>query len=535
MKKLFICKNIITMQGGEKENHTGKANAVLVENGIVLKVGLEDEIRANFSFDEEINLGDYTLMPAFIDPHSHFTQTAFAFTQVSLNGCKSFEEIKSRITEFVENERIERGAWITARDYDNNLMPEKKNPPLCELDEIAPQNPLVIQHKSGHLGLFNSLALKELGVTENTPVPDGGKIGRDDDKLNGYMEENAFFEYLKKVPMPSLEDIINAFEKAQEKYASYGITTIQDGMFVEDMIPIYSELLKRNLLKCDVVAYSSVPALEKVKTQFRENIGCYNERFKIGGIKIFLDGSPQGKTAWMRTAYKGMKDYCGYPTMKDSDVINAFETAARENMQLIAHCNGDAAAEQFLRCLEIAEKKYENLKNLRPVMIHAQFIGRDQLEKALELGVILSFFVAHVYHWGDVHIENFGRKRANVISPAASAKSKGIVFTLHQDSPVIEPDMLETIWCAANRITKNGTLLGEDERISVFDAIKAVTVNSAYQYAEENEKGSIAEGKKADFVLLSQNPLDLDKSEIRKIKVLKTFKEGNLIYNSDKE
>ncbi len=328
MKKLFLCKNIITMENAQPDGKSSP-NAVLVENGVVLKVGQAEEIKSEFPDCEVINLGENTLMPSFIDPHSHFTQTAFALLQV------------------------------------------------------------------------------------------------------------------------------------------------------------------------------------------------------------FLDGSPQGKTAWMRTPYKGTEDYFGYPTMDDEDVIFAFETAARENLQIIAHCNGDAAAGQFLRCLEIAEKKHSNLKDLRPVMIHAQLIGIDQLQKAFELGVILSFFVAHVYHWGDVHIENFGKKRAEVISPAASAQNKGIVYTFHQDSPVIEPDMLETIWCAVNRITKNGVALGKEECVSIYDALKAVTLNAAYQYGEENDKGSISEGKKADFVVLSENPLETDKTKIREIKVLKTFKEGNLIFHID--
>lgn len=532
MKKLFLCKNIITMENAEPDSKSAP-NAVLVENGVVLKIGQAEKIKSETPDCEVINLGENTLMPSFIDPHSHFTQTAFAILQVSLNGCKSAEEIKERVNNYIKENNIPKSVWINARDYDNNLMPEKKNPPLSDLDEIAPENPLVIQHKSGHMGLINSLGLKALGVTEDTPSPKGGKIGKDGGKLNGYMEENAFFEYLKKIPMPNIEEIMCAFSQAQRKYASYGITTIQDGMFVEDMFPIFSELLKRDILNCDIVAYSSVPDIQKTKNVFSESMGKYDKRFKIGGLKMFLDGSPQGKTAWMRTPYKGTEDYFGYPTMDDEDVIFAFETAAREHLQIIAHCNGDAAAGQFLRCLEIAEKKHSNLKDLRPVMIHAQLIGIDQLQKAFELGVILSFFVAHVYHWGDVHIENFGKKRAEVISPAASAQNKGIIYTFHQDSPVIEPDMLETIWCAANRVTKNGVELGKEECVSVYDALKAVTVNAAYQYGEENDKGSISVGKKADFVVLSDNPLETDKAKIREIKVLKTFKEGNLIFDID--
>ena len=165
-------------------------------------------------------------------------------------------------------------------------------------------------------------------------------------------------------------------------------------------------------------------------------------------------------------------------------------------------------------------------------MIHAQLLGKDQIPEAVSLGIIASFFAAHVYHWGDIHIKNFGMKRAAQISPAATAMKTGLPFTFHQDSPVIQPDMLETIWCAVNRKTKKGILLGEDERIPAYDALKAVTVNAAYQYSEEKVKGSLAAGKKADLVILDHDPLTAEPDDIRSIKVLETIKNGSTIYRS---
>ena len=144
--------------------------------------------------------------------------------------------------------------------------------------------------------------------------------------------------------------------------------------------------------------------------------------------------------------------------------------------------------------------------------------------------MIPSFFVAHVYHWGDIHIKNYGMERASRISLAKSAQDKGIIYTFHQDSPVIEPNMLETIWCAVNRITKNGVLLGNDERISPLDALKAVTKNAAYQYFEEDIKGTLKEGKLADLVILDKNILKVDPMKIKDIQVVETIKEGETIF-----
>ena len=195
-------------------------------------------------------------------------------------------------------------------------------------------------------------------------------------------------------------------------------------------------------------------------------------------------------------------------------------------MQILAHCNGDKAAEQYINAI-----KNIDLKNERPVMIHAQLLDTDQLEDVKKCHIIPSFFVAHTYYWGDTHIKNFGIKRASKISPLKSAINKNIIFTLHQDSPVIEPNMFETIWCAVNRKTKSNVILGKKEQISVLDAVKAVTINAAYQYFEEDKKGSIKEGKIANLIIVDKNPLKIEKDKIREIKILETIKEGQTLYN----
>ena len=397
-----------------------------------------------------------------------------------------------------------------------------------QLNSFAPENPLVIHHKSGHMGLINEKGMAYIGITADTPDPDGGMIQKENGKLTGYLEENAFFGAIQKIPMAGRELLLDAFRDTEEKYASYGITTLQDGMVAKPMLPVYRELLKKNQLSLDVKLYAGLDTFEDTKQLLSEFPD--NKHLQLGGMKIFLDGSPQGRTAWMRTPYQGTPDYSGYGTMTDEAVTAAFEKAAQYHVQIIAHCNGDAASEQFLRCMETAQKKYPELRELRPVIIHGQLMGVDQLPRARELGVMVSFFVAHTYHWGDVHIRNFGMERASRISPAASALKEKVPFTFHQDAPVIEPDMLETIWCAANRQTRSGVTLGEEEKISVLDAIRAVTVNAAYQYSEEKRRGSIAAGKAADFVVLSENPLAVAPEEIRKIQVLQTYKAGTCVF-----
>ena len=247
---------------------------------------------------------------------------------------------------------------------------------------------------------------------------------------------------------------------------------------------------------------------------------------------MLLDGSPQGRTAWMRQPYEGSDDYCAYGTMTDEALTDAFVFAGKHHTQLLGHCNGDGAAEQYLRCLAKAEETVPQLKELRPVIIHGQLMGRDQIPRAKTLGAMISFFVAHVYHWGDVHLKNFGVERASHISAAKTALDNGVPFTFHQDAPVIEPDMLETIWCAVNRQTRAGADLGRaDEAVPTLEALKAVTSTAAWQYFAEDTLGTLEAGKKADLVVLSRDPLATPAAQLRDIQVLATFKNGSCIYH----
>ena len=223
--------------------------------------------------------------------------------------------------------------------------------------------------------------------------------------------------------------------------------------------------------------------------------------------------------------------------MSNEELAGYVDRALDENMQLLVHCNGDAACEQYLRVygerLRARAASGKPCRAIRPVIIHAQMLAPDQLSRAAQNGMIPSFFVAHVYHWGDVHLENLGPERAARISPAASAGAQGLRYTFHQDAPVIQPDMLETVWCAVNRVTKQGTVLGPQERVPVLDALRAVTINAAYQYFEEGSKGSLRPGKRADLVILEEDPLKALPMHLRDIRCLETVKDGKTIYLTD--
>lgn len=527
MSEVYYNGNIITM---EEED----AEAIIVENGIIKEVGSYKKIISQEPNAIKVDLKGHTLMPAFIDSHSHFSGLATSMLQIHLDEEISIEKIQEKIRMYIDTNKLQKDKWVLATGYDDNNFEIKKHPTREDLDKISMTHPIMIQHKSGHVGVFNTRALEILGVTNDTKEIEGGLIEKKYGNITGYMEESAFTYYIKKIPIPEKEELLKSYLKAQEKYLSYGITTIQEGMLVKQMIPLYDFLISSNLLNLDLVAYMEVKSADELEKYFKNSIMKYEKHFKIGGYKIFLDGSPQARTAWMKTPYIGDKNYKGYGTMNYKDVYSSIKKATENNMQILAHCNGDAAAQQYIDTIKKLESEGIAVNNLRPVMIHAQFLELNQLKDVKKEGILPSFFVSHVYHWGDVHIKNFGLERASKISPVLSTLKNNISFTFHQDSPVLEPNMIEAISCAVNRITKSGITLGDDEKISVKEALKAVTINAAYQYFEEDKKGSIKKGKNADLVILDKNPLEVAAKELKNIKVLETIKDGKSLYRMEK-
>lgn len=528
--KLFFGGPIITME------EPLYAEAILISRGKIAAVGKLAEVEAQAPEDtRRIDLKGKTLMPAFLDAHSHISQFAATLGLAPLEGLRSFEEIGAALQRYREENKLPPDQWLIGFGYDHNYLREQRHPDAAFLDSVCSENPVIVVHASGHMGAVNSAGLRRLGITAETVAPEGGKIGhKPDGQPDGYLEENAFIRMAGGVMSFSGTQIMKYLEKAQQIYLSFGITTAQDGKVARKDFDLLAEAAKEGRLSIDVVAYADMKTSEALLEQ-QAIYRNYQRRLRLGGYKIFLDGSPQGKTAWMTKPYEGETDgYRGYPIYTDEAVREFLQKATEENVQLLAHCNGDAAADQLISAYEKVRQEARRQEDIRPVMIHAQTIRKDQVAKMARLGMIASFFTAHTYYWGDVHRKNLGEERAKEISPAATAQKEGLVYTFHQDTPVLLPDMMRTVWCAVNRVSKSGASMGEEERISVLDALKAVTLNAAYQYFEEDRKGSLKAGKLADLVILGRDPLKEPKTTLCDIRVLETLKEGSTVYLREK-
>lgn len=526
MKTLYYGGTILPLDG------KGTPQSLLVDDGKIQAAGDLDDLRALAKNARCVNLEGKALLPAFLDGHSHITALAQTLGLAQLSGCRSIEEIGCRLRDFREKWKIPAGQWVIGFGYDQNDLKERRHPTAADLDAFLSDCPAMVTHTSGHMGAVNSLGLKELGITRDTAEPEGGKIGRLEDGCpNGYLEEAAFTNMGSRIPRDP-EDSLTNLRRAEEVYFSHGITTIHEGLAREPEWSLLETAASKGLLRGDVAAYIDIKDSAGLLELHREYFGRYKNHLKIAGYKLFLDGSPQGRTAWVTEPYlNGEPDYRGYPIYQDNQVLEFLEKAQRENVQIVTHCNGDAAADQLLRCYRKAYEEYG--RDIRPVMIHAQLLRAEQMPALRELGMLASFFVAHVYHWGDIHVQNFGWERASQISPAKAALENGVIFDFHQDSPVIPPNMLETLWCAVCRRTKSGTILGENQRLTPEEALQAITANAAYALFEEHSKGTLSPGKQADLVILDRSPLSCPAEKLKDLRVLETIKDGETVYTAN--
>lgn len=540
-KIIFHNAQVVTMDDAHPS-----AEAVLVEDGKILKVGTNEEVLACKDAETQVrDLAGKTLMPGFIDSHSHLTAVAYSLLMVNAKPspsgrCDTKEALLEEFRKGLEEGDWSTGDWLMGMGYDPSVFPDKKHITRLDLDSVSTEVPISCIHASGHMSVLNTKALQILGYWGDFEVPEGGTVELlPDGTPHGLVTELAYMDpaVQAKTQPPGFEKVLASIKKACDLYASYGITTAQDGRVTNGEYQLLTIGGQMGVVTIDVVGQVAPEAADELLVK-GQRAGAYTNHSRMGGYKLFLDGSPQAKTAWLSQPYyvapEGQSDdYCGFPLYPDEEVVKAAKTCLENDWQLNVHCNGDAACEQLIRCYTQAIEETGIHKDLRPVMVHAQTVREDQLDRMKEIGMIPTFFLDHVYYWGDWHYASvLGPVRGERISPIRSAINRGMNYTMHQDSPVVNPNAMFAVHNAVNRITMEGRLLGADQRLTVEEALKGITINGAYQIFEEDSKGSITEGKVADLVILGANPLTTPVEELKNIPVLETIKEGKTIYTA---
>lgn len=522
--------------------------AIAIKNGRILAVGKKSKLMAlRDARTQVINLEGKTMIPGFIDGHGHVFNTGIQALSANLlsapdGNVNDISALQKELSSWAAKPGNSKHGIILGFGYDDSQLKEQRHPTRQELDEVSKDLPVLIVHQSGHLATLNTKALELAGLTAKSIDPDGGKIRRENDGKtpNGVLEETAFFGSLLPLMAklnPKENEII--FKAGMDLYASFGYTTAQEGRASASAVKTMYNLAQREKLPIDVAAYPDIQVAQEVivPPYYSKK---YSNGFRVAGAKLSLDGSPQGKTAWLTKPYlvppAGQeKGYKGYPSMSDKKAAEYIELAQRNGWQLLTHVNGDAAIDQLLDGIEASEKKH-GIPDRGFIAIHAQTARKDQIERFKQLGVFPSFFPMHTFYWGDWHMDSvLGKSRADNISPTGWARDLGMIYTSHHDSPVALPNSMRVYSATVNRVSRSGRILGPQQRVSALDGLKSQTLWAATQYKEEKNKGSLEVGKLADLVILSENPLKVKTDMLADIKVLETIKEGKTIYSRDQQ
>ena len=532
---IYVGGSIVTVNDAQPN-----AEALAVKDGTILAVGARAEIEKAHkgTTTRTVDLAGKTLMPGFIDGHAHAQQ--FGAQAVGANllaqpdgEANTIDDVVAKLKGFATGPDVDKTGWIFGVGYDDALL--GRHPTRHDLDKVSTAVPVMATHISGHFAAVNSIGLKMLGFDATTPDPEGGIIRREADRKtpNGVLEETAATPNIVKFLAPTTQASKDYFlKRGLEMAKSYGYTTANEGRMFGPMSDVMVDAAKRGLVDIDFIGWMDITGRGALDKSFSTT---YANRYRLGGLKMVLDGSPQGRTAWRTVAYSippdGQKPgYKGYPSIPDTKEVEALlDEAYAKGWPVKVHANGDAAIDQLFTALKPVVAKY-GVKPGQTILIHGQFIRPDQVQALKSLGIFPSMFPMHTFYWGDWYKQIVGPEQAARISPMRSILQTGLHATSHTDAPVALPNLMQVAWATVNRTSRSGQVIGPDERVTPYEAMKMITIWGAEQFGEQASKGSIKEGKLADFVVLSDNPVTIDPQQINKIQVLETIKEGKSVW-----
>jgi predicted amidohydrolase YtcJ len=527
------------------------AEAVAVKGGKIVAVGSRSAVEKAQKGRRTamVDLGGRTMIPGFIDAHGHMWGAGVQAMAANLlpppdGGVRSIADLQEQLRKWMASSRISRDFGVVIGfGYDDSQLAERRHPTAEDLDAVSTDLPMIVIHQSGHLHALNTKALQMAGIDAATEDPQGGVIRRKPGtrEPSGVMEGTVLIrEFLRIMPKLGPEQQLALLEAGQKLYAKYGHTTAQEGRALPGNVELYAAAARAGRLELDVVVYPEALLVPEsggfMKGPYTGR--TYRNGLRIGGVKLTLDASPQGRTAWLTQPYlkapEGQPaDFVGYPALRDDQAMAAISRAFQNGWQILVHTNGDAAIDQLLRAVTVASARHPG-RDRRTVMIHGQTLREDQVPKLKALGIFPALFPMHTFYWGDWYVDTvLGPERAANISPTGWMVKNGMIFSSHHDAPVAFPDTMRVLSATVNRTTRSGEVLGPEHRVEPIVALKAMTLWAAYQHFEEKTKGSIEIGKLADFAILSENPLTIDRQKIADIKVLETIKKGRSIYRLD--
>ncbi|MEJ2248127.1 MAG: amidohydrolase [Candidatus Lokiarchaeota archaeon] len=534
VKKLIFNGDIITINSNLDQS---EIEAVAIEGEKIIGVGSIDKLRNLLDENyEEINLEGHCILPGFIDSHIHPILYIFFLLSPDLSNLRSLSELKSFLKENIKNknkEKIILCLKLNEENFKNPILPKK-----WDLDEAVPDHPIFLLRYDFHIGVANSKALEIAGINENTIPPDGGEIRKNKNReLNGVISEQALSLIFSQIELPTLEEIKRGAERAFKNLAKRGITSIH-GVFQADSggefgdlgaleIPIYKSILEKILQ--NTYSLTSTQNPKKLIHLKNTSIDLENKygKFKLGGLKLFLDGTFGAATACLFKEFTDKPNKKGYCVVELDEIYEQMLEAHKLGFQVAVHAIGDKGNRILVDLYKELLKEFPKL-NHRHRIEHASMLKNDVIKDMKELGLIASCqppFLNSEYKWLE---KRLGKERCKYTYPFKSIIDSGVILTAGSDCPVEDPDVIMGIHAMVNR---NGFI--PEECVSVEEAIKAYTINGAYASFQEDIKGTIEKGKLADFVILNENPLKIPKNEIKNLKILETIIRGETVYKRE--
>ncbi|WP_274629060.1 amidohydrolase [Arvimicrobium flavum] len=493
----------------------GVCEAVAVWQGKVLATGSNDDVmNLKGRATEVIDLGGRFATPGLIDNHLHLIATGIAmgFVDATPAAAPTLAVLVKRISDRAAT--TPRDSWVRARGYDQVKLDTGRHPTRDDLDRAAPDHPVLLTRACGHVSIANSRALALAGITEATPVPDGGVIGVTDGRLNGLLAENA--QNLVKAAMPeaTTEELIDGIERGGKHLLGFGITSCMDAAvghvagFSEIQAYEMAKLAGRLPVRVWLTLLGD-PGVSIVEECWRAGLlsGSGDDMLRVGGVKVFLDGSAGGRTAWMTKPYEGEPDNIGVQMLPDETVEAVVRDCHDRGYQMVCHAIGDGAIEQLITAYEKALAANPD-PDRRHRIEHCGFSTPQQHERMKAAGILPAPQMAFIHDFGDSYISVLGEARGKPSYPIGTWARLGLKPSTGSDSPVCSPDPFPNLHAMITRQTGKGTVMEASEKLSREEALQAYTEYGAWSQKAEAVKGRLVPGQWADIAVFDNDLLE---------------------------
>ena len=508
------------------------ASAMAITGGTISYVGDEENMR--FSAKETVDLHGAFVMPGFIDNHVHFLEGGAALASVDLRDATTPETFSTRIIDYAKTRPA--GSWVLNGNWDHELwggeLPHKE-----WIDEQTGETPVFVIRLDGHMALANSAALQLADITPETIAPDGGEIVTDENgKPTGIVKGNAINLVLSVIPQPSDEEVLDTFKLAQSHALALGLTQVHAVTANETettMLDAFRLAEKHGVMM--IRAFVSTPIEHWESTRDLVNrIGTGEDRLRWGGVKGFVDGSLGATTAWFHQPYDDAPDTSGAPLVAPTKLKSMLKNADEAGLRISIHAIGDKAIDALLANMQ--EIAGDDIASKRYRIEHFQHPSTNAIKATAESGIVASMQPYHAIDDGRWAEERIGPERIKTTYAFRSILDAGVALTFGSDWPVAPLSPLEGVYAAVTRRTTDGANPDgwqPQEKITVEEALTAYTVTNAYAGFEEEVAGTLEKGKRADFVVLTEDPRTVDPVEIRNIRVLATVIDGEVVFTAE--